>query len=402
MQRKKFKKKQIAAVLLILLSVVLLTGCATYSNFKSTFIETEADDTSTVRIGVFEPLSGKEEEHGELELQGIELAHELFPEVLGKKVELVYADNKSDVDVAATAARQLVEKKVSVVLGSHGNTLSLVGGDYFAEAKIPAIAITATNPLVTSSNEYYFRTCFVESFQGVALAKYAVEQMGTTSAAIFKDADDDYAAAVSQTFSDKFAQLTSDENAIVKVVEYHAQKKDFKEQLQEVKDSGAGVVLLASRTADALEIMRQAKESGIRLSFLGTDSWENENFLKDGGDAVEGAIFATYFDAEAGITDNTEVFLKAYREKYGQDKEPPSDVALGFDAYLMAINAISTAGTSVNGEAIKAQLAATRNYPGASGNITFDENGDPIKSVVIKTIANDAFVHLYTVEPTWQ
>ncbi|MDF3001642.1 MAG: hypothetical protein K0Q48_1761 [Bacillota bacterium] len=390
------------AALSILLCVAMLTGCATYSNFKSTFIETETDNTAVARIGVFEPLTGKDKEYGKLELQGIELAHELFPEVLGKKVELVYADNKSDVDVAATTARQLVDQKVSVVLGSYGNTLSLVGADLFAEAKIPAIAITATNPLVTSSNDYYFRTCFVESFQGVALAKYTVEQLGITSAAILKDADDDYAAAVSQTFSDKLVQLTANEYAVAKVVEYHAEKKDFKKQLKEIKDSGATVALLASRTDDALEIMRQAKEAGIQLTFLGTDSWGNEDFLQNGGPAVEGAIFSAYYDAEVGITANTEVFLKAYREKYGQDKEPPSEVALGFDAYLLAINAIGTAGTSVNGEAIRNQLALTRNYPGASGNISFDENGDPIKSVVIKTITNGAFVHLYTVEPTWQ
>jgi branched-chain amino acid transport system substrate-binding protein len=288
------------------------------------------------------------------------------------------------------------------VIGSHGNTLSLVGGEIFAKAKIPAITVTATNPLVTSSSDYYFRTCFVESFQGVALAKYAVEQVGTSKAAIFKDADDDYAAAVSQTFSDKMVQLTQDVSAIAKVVEYKSSQKDFKKQLQQIKDSGAGVVLLASKNNDAITIMQQAKEMGLQLLFLGTDNWENKNFVKDGGAAVDGASFSTFFDPETAITQNTEVFLKAYREKYGEDAEPASDVALGFDAYMLAINAINTAGTSVNTQAIRDQLAKTKNFPGASGNITFDENGDPIKSVVIKTITNGEFVHIYTVEPAWQ
>jgi branched-chain amino acid transport system substrate-binding protein len=397
------KQRQITAlIMLITMCTTLLSGCTTLDNFTTTFLKTDADDKDIVKIGVFEPLSGKDKEHGELELQGIELAHELFPEVIGKKVELVYADNKSDVDVAAAAAQDLVDKKVSVVLGSYGNTLSLVGGEYFTKAKIPAITITAANPLVTSSSDYYFRTCFVESFQGVALAKFAVEQIGTSKAAIFKDADDDYAAAVSQTFSDKMVQLTTDTNAISKVIEYTSKQKDFKNQLQQIKDSGAGVVLLASKTEDAIEIMKQAKEMGVQMVFLGTDSWENEDFLKDGGAAVEGAVFSSYFDPEAAITENTGVFLKAYREKYGEEAEPPSDVGLGFDAYMLAINAVNAAGTSVNGEAVRDKLAATKNFPGASGNITFDENGDPIKSVVIKTIINGKFVHIYTVEPTWQ
>ena len=397
------KQKQFAALItLIIICSTLLTGCTTLENFTSTFLTADAEEVNVIKIGVFEPLSGKEKEHGELELQGIELAYELYPEVLGKKVELVYADNKSDIDVAASAAQDLIDKKVSVVLGSHGSTLSLVGGEHFAKAKIPAITITSTNPLVTSSNDYYFRTCFVESFQGVALAKYAVEQIGTSNAAIFRDADDDYAAAVSQTFTDKMIQLTTDEKAIAKLIEYTSKQKDFKNQLQHIMDSGISVVLLASKTEDAIRIMKQAKEMGSQLIFLGTDSWENEDFLKEGGIAVEGAAFSTYFDPETSITENTDVFLNAYREKYGEDSEPPSDVALGFDAYMLAINAIGTAGTSVNGEAIRDKLATTKNFPGASGNISFDENGDPIKSVVIKTIINGEFVHIYTVEPAWQ
>lgn len=397
------KQRQIAAiVMLIFLFTTLLSGCTTLNNFTSTFLTADAEDTDVIRIGVFEPLSGKEKEHGELELQGIELAHELFSEVLGKEVELVYADNKSDIDVAASAAQDLVDKKVSIVLGSYGSTLSLVGGEYFTNAKIPSITITSANPLVTSSSEYSFRTCFVESFQGVALAKYTVEQIGTSKAAIFRDADDDYAAAVSQTFTDKMVQLTGDENSISNVIEYTSKREDFKKQLQQVKDSGTGVVLLASKNSDAIRIMKQAEDMRLQLLFIGTHKWESEDFMKDGGTAVEGASFSTYFDPEAAITENTEVFLKAYRGKYGEDTEPPSDVALGFDAYLLAINAIGSAGTSVNGEAIRTQLAATKNFPGASGNITFDKNGDPIKSVAIKTIINGKFVHIYTVEPTWR
>jgi branched-chain amino acid transport system substrate-binding protein len=197
-------------------------------------------------------------------------------------------------------------------------------------------------------------------------------------------------------------QLTGDENAISRVVEYTSAKKDFKKQLQQVKDSGAGAVLLASKNSDAIRIMQQAEEINLELLFLGTDKWESEDFLEKGGTAAAGAAFSTYFDPEAGITENTEVFLKAYREKYGEDAEPPDDAALAFDAYLLAINAIGTAGTSVDGDAIRAKLAATKNFPGASGNITFDVNGDPIKSVAIKTIINGKFVHIYTVEPSWQ
>ena len=388
-------------LILIISLMVSQVGCATYKNFKDTFIDKE-NVAKTIQIGVFEPMSGELKETGKLEIQGIELAHELFPEIIGKKVELVYADNQSDVDVAEMAAKNLVDQKVSVVLGSSGSTLSLVGGEFFKEAEIPAIAITATNPLVTSSSDYYFRTCFVDSFQGIALAKYVVEEKDILKAAILRDTDDDYAAAVSQTFSDKMVQLTEDENAIISTIEYKANKKDFKPQLKQLKDLGAQVILLASKNNDAINIMKQAHEMNYDVIFLGSDNWDSESFVKQGGEALEGCVFSTLFDPNAGITQNSEVFLKAYKEKYGKDKEPESEVALGFDAYLLAINAIGSAGTSVNGEAIKEKLAQTKEFQGASGKITFDANGDPIKSVVLKTITNGEFVHIYTVEPTWQ
>lgn len=389
-------------VIIMLMITTLLSGCTTFENFQETFLGTGAEKNEKIRIGVFEPLSGSDKENGELELQGIELAHEIFPKVLGKDVELIYADNKSDVDVAASVAEDLVKKKVSVVLGSYGSILSLVGGEHFTEAKTPAIAITSTNPLVTSSSEYYFRTCFVESFQGIALAKYAVEQLGTSSAVILRDRDDDYAAAVSQTFIDKFIQLTDDDKSITSVIEYTSNQEDFRNHLKNLKDLDVNTVLIASKNADAIKIMEQAKELGLEFLFLGTDKWGTKEFQQAGGEAVEGAVFSTVFNPETSITDNTDVFLKAYRGKYGKESEPPCAVALGFDAYLLAINAIEKAGTAVNGEAIKAELTATKKFPGVSGNISFDENGDPIKSVVIQTITNGKFVHIHTAEPTWQ
>jgi len=396
-------RKFIIPIILLFMVSTLLAGCTAYNNFSEYFIEASVNTEETVRIGVFEPLTGENSKDGELELQGIELAHELYPEVLGKQVELVYADNKSNTDIAESAAQELVDKKVSVVLGSWGSALSLIGGEYFAEARIPAISITATNPLVTSSNEYYFRTCYVESFEGVALAKYAVEQMGYKKAAILRQAEDDYAVAVSQTFTDKFITLTEDEFSIIKVAEYKVEEKDFKKQLNEIKASGAEVVFLpTNKVADTALIMKQAQELGIKTVFLGTHEWESEKLIEAGGDAVEGLVFSTFFDTESSLTENAEVFLNKYREKYGKDAKPEGSAALGFDAYLLAINAIEKANASVYGDAIKLELSKTKDFPGAAGNITFNEIGDPIKPVVIKTITDGKFVYTDTVEPVWQ
>ena len=143
-------KKKITAVICLVLSVSLLAGCTTFNNFKNAFFGADSEDAApserTIKIGVFEPLTGENKEQGNLELMGIQLANEMYPEVLGKKVELIVADNQSDIYVAETVVQELVSQQPSVVLGSYGETLTLIAGDAVKANNIPAIAITSTNP----------------------------------------------------------------------------------------------------------------------------------------------------------------------------------------------------------------------------------------------------------------
>jgi len=388
--------------LLLAFVVFVQCGCATFDNFRAAFFGDDKEPEATVRIGVFEPLSGKEKEFGELEKIGIELAREFYPKALGKDVELIYADNKSDIYVAESAIQDLISKRPAIVLGSYGGVYSLIAAKYLEEAKIPAIAITNTNPLVTSNNPFYFRVCYVDSYEGVAVAKYAVEEMGVSSAAILKPLNDDFATAVSQVFWDKMVQLTNNTNVITSSQDYPADETDFENQLKKIKDSKAEVVFLPSSVDDAAKILKQAKELGVEATFLGTDSWETPELIEKAGEkAVEGVAFSTIFDPESGITEMTDVFLKEYRKKYGKDAVPPSAVALGFDAYMLALDSLNRAGTALNGEKVKDTLLLTQQFLGASGSITFDTKGDPIKSVVIKTVHNGEIVTKYTVEPIW-
>lgn len=394
------KLKIITTVLIVMVMTASLTGCATFDNFKKSFIDKNEEPEATVRIGVFEPLSGKDKEMGELEIQGIELANEMFPEALGKKVELVYADNQSDMYVAESAAEELVEKRVSLVLGSYGSANSLAAVKIFEEAKLPAITITNTNPLVTSYNPYYFRVCLLDSFQGVALGKYAVECLGANTAAIMKPENDDYAIAVSQTFSDKFTQMTQNPGAVVVSCDYSEERKTITENLNKIKDSGAQVVFLPVKLEDAAEILREAKELGVTALFLGTDQWDSEKLIKMAGSAAtENVSFSTIFDPNTDMTIMSNSFVKAYKAKYGQDAVPDSAAALGFDAYMIAIDALNKSGSALNGEALREVLASTREFPGSSGTITFDMNGDPIKSVVVKKISDGKAASVYTMEP---
>ena len=379
---------------------VNMTACATFDNFKNTFITGDGPQTEdTIKIGVFEPMSGKDKENGQLEVIGIELAHELFPTALGKKIELVYGDNKSDMYIAESIAKELVDKDVALVLGSYGSSNSLIAVKTFEEAKVPAIAITNTNQLVTSYNPFYFRVCLLESFQGVALAKYAVEEMGALTTAIMTEANDDFATAIANTYYDQFITRTNNSNALLVSCDYKESDTDFKEPLKKIKEAQPDVVFLPADAEQSALILKQAKQMGITSVFLGTDRWDTEDFavqMKLSG--MENVSFSTIFDPDTSTTSMSESFLRAYQAKYGADSVPDSAVALGFDAYLIAIDALNKAGTT-EGEKLRNSIAYTQSFPGASGNITFDVNGDPIKSVVVKTVSGGAVESIYTMEP---
>ena len=150
--------------------ISVFTGCATFENFKTGFIDKPQDHQATIQIGVYEPMSGTDSEAAEQEIKGIELAHEMYPTVNGKIVEMVYVDNASNIYAAETAIKELIVKEPLVILGSYGSVYSLVASDYIRDAEIPAIAVTNTNPLVTRNNDYYFRVCYVDSNQGDILA----------------------------------------------------------------------------------------------------------------------------------------------------------------------------------------------------------------------------------------
>ena len=165
-------------------------------------------DDDVIKIGVFEPLTGANGAGGADEYDGIKLANKLMPTVLGKKVQLVAVDNKSDKVEAANAATVLVQKeKVKAVIGSWGSSLSMSGGPIFAEAKVPAVAVSATNPNVTKGNDYYFRVCFLDPFQGVVGASYAFNTLKAKKVAIIREVSNDYSVGLAKFFSDEFVKL---------------------------------------------------------------------------------------------------------------------------------------------------------------------------------------------------
>ncbi len=395
------KYKTAVTVLIMIATLVIFTGCTTFDNFKVAFIDDPADDKATIRIGVYEPMSGADQKNGELEIKGIELAHEMYPTVNGKFVELVYADNASDIYAAETAIKELILQDPLVILGSYGSVYSMVAGDYVNEAEIPAIAITNENPLVTKNNGYYFRVCYVDSNQGDLLARYVLEQKKETTAGVLLPEDDDAALAMATAFTDRIKAETGNEDAITVYEEYKAGAKDFSEQLEAVSKSGVKSVLLPGEITDSANIIKQADDMGLEIMFLGNTEWADKEFdsLTDGKATEKNTAFINFYSAEETVSKETETFLKAYKKKYGDDSEPEDAVVLGYDAYVIALDAIDKASDDADGEEVKDVLKGQNQFHGASGIITFNTTGDPIKTAYISTWKDGKTVSIYTMNP---
>ncbi len=379
--------KKVSLILaLVLVFSLVLTGCSK-----------PAEVADTIKIGVFEPITGANAGGGALEVEGVKLANKLYPEVLGKKVELVIVDNKSDKVEAASAAARLVEKeKVVAIIGSWGSSLSMAAGDIVKNAKIPTVGASCTNPLVTLNNDYYFRVCFIDPFQGTVMANYAFNKLGAKKAAIIQEVSNDYSVGLAKFFVDAFKELTGDDNCIVATSNYNTGDQDFTAQLTNIKAANPEVIFAPGNFTESALLISQAKQLGMDVPMIGGDTWETPEFIDIGKDAVEGAVFSTFFATEQPITNESKVFLDEYRKEF--KKEPAAVTALGYDAYILILDAIERANSAEPG-AIRDEVAKTANFEGSAGFVTLDENGDAVKDAVIKVVKDGKFTYMDTVKP---
>lgn len=400
------KLKTTILIALLVTCLTVLCGCTTWDNFKAVFIDKQ-DQKTTIQIGVLEPVTGADSKAAEDEIRGIQLANKVHPNVNGKLISLVFSDDKSDIDAAETAAKTLVDKKPMVILGSYGNVYSLAASPYIKEAKIPAIAITNTNPLVTEKNPYYYRVCYVTSYQGDLLARYILESEKEKVAGVLIPSDNDVALAEATAFTDRMKAETDDDDSIAYYEEYTTGQKDFTEALQKLAATKVDKVMLPGDYTDAANIINQAADMGLKVTFLGDDQWENEEFLKmlNSNVSAQNIAFVQFFSPDnrgikgEAVTKERQSFLKAYAEEYGTDSEPSDSMALGYDAYFVAVDAIDKAPDDATSEDINAILKDPQyRFEGATGLINFNQNGDPIKTAYITTWQNGKMATIHTIE----
>ncbi|MCD7749298.1 MAG: ABC transporter substrate-binding protein [Oscillospiraceae bacterium] len=394
--------KKFLALLLALVMVLSLAACGSSSSTDTTADADETEETSaetetaesdnpTVTIGVFEPLSGDNGAGGKEETLGMQYANYETPTVeidgVTYDVELVVVDNESSTDKAVSAASQIVAAGASVVLGSYGSSVSIAGSDTFADAGIPVIGVTCTNPQVTEGNDHYFRICFLDPFQGTVLANFANDELGATVAYCLGQLGNDYDQGLINYFTEAAEAL----GMTVITESFPEGNSDFTSYLTNAKNAGAEVIFAPCSTSYAQLIIEQAASQGVEIPLLAGDTWDSNVILAAAAGTTQ-SIYVSTFYAEGG----DEAFEEGFKEWINSDSTNLTNnggndtiaavSVMGYDAYYVALEALKNAG-SVDPADVMAALSTTT-YTGVSGAIAFDEIGDAERDAAYIKVAN--------------
>ena len=365
--------KKFLALVLALVMALSLVACGE----KAPADDGAADGEKVVKIGVFEPQSGDNGAGGKQEILGMQYANHETPtvEIGGEtyKVELVYADNASSNDKAASAAQTLISSGVSLVLGSYGSGVSIAAGDTFATAGMPAIGVTCTNPQVTSECDVYFRICFLDPFQGTVLANYAKSELGASKAYCLAKQGDDYSGGLCNYFIEAFGK----DNCVYE--QFPEGTSDYSTYITNAQNQGCDVFFAPVSTEAAAQIIAKADTQNLGMPILAGDTWDSNVILDAAkGTKVEIAVTTFYqegadadFDAAIKAWINSDATAKANN---GGNDELAAVTVMGYDAYYVALEALKKAGSTDPADVLA--VLPELSYTGVTGAIAFDDIGD--------------------------
>lgn len=352
---------------------------------------------ATIKVGEYASLTGKEAAFGESSHRGTVLAIEeanAAGGVLGRKIELISEDNQTKTGESATIVKKLITRdKVVAVLGEVASSRSLEGALMCDRLKVPMISPSSTNPKVTETGQYIFRVCFVDSFQGRCLAKFAKEDLKAKNVALVTSVSSAYSVGLAKYFKEQFV---ASGGKVVIEQRFSEGDKDFKAQLTAIKAAAPDAIFVPSYYTEAALICKQARDLGLNVPIFGGDGWEAPELVSIGGKSVEGTYYTTHYSPEVP-TPEVKSFVQRFKARWDGDT-PDAMAALGYDSAAVLIDAIKRAGSSEPAK-IRDALAATKDLPGVTGRTTMDAHRNATKPAVVIAVRDGKFDFVKTVEP---
>jgi branched-chain amino acid transport system substrate-binding protein len=355
---------------------LLVTGC-------------KAKSDSAIVVGAYLSLSGVDSTFGTDTKEGIDLALEQVNAaggVKGKPLKVLYEDDRSSSQEVTSKVHQLIDRDAVVaLLGEVASSRSVVGGLVANTSHVPMVTPSSTAVEVTKDRPYVFRTCFTNAQQGEAAARYAHDDLKKNTAGLLYVAQDNYSTGLAQSFREAYTRLGG---SIVVEKGYQKGETNFTTYLSEVKAANPEILFVPVYYADMVQIARQAKPLGITGGmFIGGDAWDSSDLLEGAGAELEGAHLVDHYALDVP-SPASHAFLTAFRTKYGHD--PGSLTAQGYDAARLLFDAIGRANDTSR-DAVRAALAATKDFPGATGTLTIDAAHDAVKPIVVVAIHDKKF-----------
>lgn len=344
-------------------------------------------ESNTIKIGLLNEMTGGNATLGTSSANGAKMAFKEYNDkggLLGKKIEAVVADNKSEPAEASNAMTKLVtQDKVVAVTGTFSSSNAIAAASVAAASKVPYLVSGATNPKVTVDektgkvNDYVFRVCFIDPFQGTVAANFALNNLHLKKAVVLVDNSSDYSKGLSDFFKNAMKQGGGE---ILGEEAYLQKDQDFKAILTKIKTLNPEIVYIPGYYEEVGKIVKQARELGITAVMIGADGWDSPKLAEIAGpDALNHTFFTNHYavDSKEPVA---QAFAEAYEKEYGQ--KPDALAVLGYDAAKVLIDAIERAN-STDPAKITEALATTKDFNGITGAITLNETHDAIKSAVV-------------------
>jgi len=358
-------------------------------------------EAGQISIGGIFPMTGASATFGKSSKDGMQIAVDEFNErggiaIGGEKmlIKPVYDDTAGlPEDAMRACQKQIDQDQVTAIVGAVMSKNSLAIAPACQSKGIVMVSSASTNPEVTLKGDYIFRVCFIDSFQGIVMARYVYNDLKLDKAAVLYDNGNDYNKGLASFFEEEFRNLGGE---IVASEAFTDEEKtvDFRAQLTKIKAAEPEFLYLPNYYAAVAVILDQAIELGLRLPSGGGDGWDSPKLVEIGGNSVEGGVFTNHFSKEDASA-KVQEFVSKYREEHSAD--PDALASLAYDAAFVLLSAIEKAG-SLEGTAIRDALKAIQ-IKGATGAISFDENRNPVKSAVILEIENGQQQYVTTVTP---
>lgn len=338
-----------------------------------------------IRVGVLVPLTGGAASYGENARKGAELAlKEFSASHPNLRVALSVEDSRGEAAVGLTAANKLVDlDRVVAIVGCVTSGVTLAVAPQANQWKIPLISPGGSSPNLTTAGEYVFRTWPSDVFEADAMARH-IAARGITRLAILR-INNEYGAAMEAAIRQKLEQVATTPVSVVAAETFEQGAREVRTQVLKIKEAAPGAIYFVGFPEAAVVFARGYSEAGLGVPVLATSAFEDPQVARDSGGALDGTVYTKPQSTSPAV----EAFRAAYQSSYNQEPGVVSDTA--YDATMLVLNAIATAGQPIKGEALRDALLKVRDYPGASGTLSFDENGDVVKPIALFTLRDGKY-----------